>query len=90
MVYRRESLPWKTSHVLSLSLFATVILDIVIVCLLWVDLNEDLISSHIPTICVTINCKVTAKHALTEKHKVSVFHFKNLDSIAKAPKGRLL
>lgn len=70
-----------------LSLFATVISDILIVCLLWVGLNEDLISSHIPTICVNINCKVTVKHALTEKHEVSALYSKNLDSIAEAAKG---
>lgn len=53
-------------------LFPSLIPDILIVYLLWVDLNEDVISSHIPAICVNTNCKVTVKHALTEKYALTV------------------
>lgn len=53
-------------------LFPTLVPDILIVCLLWVSLKEDLFSSHIPAICVNTNCKVTAKHALTEKYALTV------------------
>lgn len=87
MVEKRKNLLKKPSLVLLLSLFATTIPDILIVCLLWVDLNDYLISSHIPVIYVNISCRVTVKHTITEKFALAVYYFKNLDSISTGPKS---